>query len=67
MYVSNVSSVYFVCCTRLDVSKVDRVLHMGCAWEAGGLRAVPMRTCSMRPRVGVRDAGTGKQHPGIEV
>jgi hypothetical protein len=43
------------------------VLHMGCAWEAGGLRVVPMRTRSVRPSMGVRDAGTGRQRPGMEV
>jgi len=31
--VSSVSSVFF-CILHLHVSKVDRVLHMGYAWEA---------------------------------
>jgi hypothetical protein len=43
-YFSSVSFIFF-CILQLlhiDVSKVDRVLHMGCAWEAasgvGGVR-----------------------------
>ena len=39
--VSSVSFVFF-CMLQLlhmDVSKVDRVLHMGCAWEAAGALA----------------------------
>jgi hypothetical protein len=38
MHVSSVLSVFF-CMSQvlyLDVSKVDQVLHIGCAWEAGG-------------------------------
>jgi hypothetical protein len=35
---ANVSSVFFYMLRllHLNVLKVDRVLHMGCAWEAAG-------------------------------
>ena len=38
MHVLSVSSVFkrMLQVFFLDVSKVDRVLHMECAWEAGG-------------------------------
>jgi hypothetical protein len=38
MLVSNVSSVFFCMLQLLHlyVSKVDRVLHIECTWEAGG-------------------------------
>jgi hypothetical protein len=38
MLVSSVSSVFFCMLQllHLDVSKVDQVLHMGCAWKATG-------------------------------
>jgi hypothetical protein len=29
--VSSISYVFFCICCKLDVSNVDRVLHMGCA------------------------------------
>jgi hypothetical protein len=42
----SVLSVFF-CMSQvlyLDVSKVDQVLHIGCAWEAGGVRAIRARS-----------------------
>jgi hypothetical protein len=43
MHVSSVSSVFF-CMLQvlyLDISKLDRVLHMRCAWEAEGGASSP--------------------------
>jgi hypothetical protein len=50
----------------LDVSKVDQMLHMGCAWEEGGAQAVPTRATYGRrePRVGTGYAGVVERHPG---
>ena len=37
-HVSSISSIFrrMLQVLHLNVSKVDRVLHMGCAWEAAG-------------------------------
>jgi hypothetical protein len=50
-----VSYVFFCMLQVLhpNVSKVDRVLHMGCAWEAGGGMS--------GPHVGTRNADVGWQ------
>jgi hypothetical protein len=49
LYVANIA---------LDVSKVDQVLHMGCAWKWEGTRAVP-RDVQHGPPRGKRNAGAG--------
>jgi hypothetical protein len=41
MHVPCVSSVYMLQALHLDVSKVDWVLHMRYAWEAGGVASDP--------------------------
>jgi hypothetical protein len=50
IHVSSVSSVFF-CILQLlhmDVSKLDRVLHKGCAWEAaGGMGDIRDDTCDV--------------------
>jgi hypothetical protein len=46
-HVSSVSFVFCLCCKCcIYMFQVDRVLHMRCAWEAGGARAVPAWTRS---------------------
>jgi hypothetical protein len=76
-HVSNVSSIFrcMLQVLHLDVSKLDRVLHMGHAWEVGeaasGLRVQPggAATSSRRgPCVGVRNAnaaGVECWHKGV--
>jgi hypothetical protein len=43
MHISSVSSVFFCILQvlRLDILKVDQVLHMGCTWEEGGGASSP--------------------------
>ena len=56
-HVSSVSSVFFLYCKylHLDVSKIDRVLHMRCTWEVGQ---------GVGPHVSVGDAGAVERRPG---
>jgi hypothetical protein len=46
---------------HLDVSKVDRMLYMGCIWEAGGAVSVWCKRCrgGAGLRVGAQNAGVG--------
>jgi hypothetical protein len=65
-HVSSILSV-FGCMLHvlyLDVSKVDRLLHIGCTWEVGGARAVPAPgpVCGhAKRRRGQGHSGTGAE------
>jgi hypothetical protein len=58
MHVSSVLSVFFYILQvlYLDVLKINRVLHIGCAWEVGG--------GASGTRAGARNTDTGGQCPG---
>jgi hypothetical protein len=57
IHVSSFSSFFF-CMLHLDVSKVDQVLHMGCAWEAASSAGL-LLGCSVvsLTRWGARSSG----------
>jgi hypothetical protein len=54
----------FIAVLHSNVSKVDRVLHMGYAWKAGEGANGPAQVTWLGPCVGAGDAGAVEQCPG---